>query len=139
MNAQGGPPFITDDPATPGNRQWEINLGLVGNHNPAHSSYQAPNIDFNYGWGDRIQLMYAPSLAVATDENQTVELYRRGVRGIAWHRLWLAGHPNGVVPSPRSFCVSICLWSQGCRLQAGHASCSKATGAARESPFPTGK
>jgi len=26
-HSQGGPPFITDDPGTPGNRHWEINLG----------------------------------------------------------------------------------------------------------------
>jgi hypothetical protein len=69
--AQGGPPFITDDPGTPGNRQWEINLGWIGNHNPAHASYQLPNVDINYGWGNRIQLMYSPYLAVATDENNT--------------------------------------------------------------------
>ena len=71
--AQGGPPFFTDDPGTPGNRQWEINLGTVANHNPAHSTYQVPNIDINYGWGDRIQLMYSPSLAVATDEHNTTK------------------------------------------------------------------
>jgi hypothetical protein len=69
--AQGGPPFITDDPGTPGNRQWEINVGFTGSHNPAHSSYQTPNLDINYGWGDRIQLMVSPYLAVATDENKT--------------------------------------------------------------------
>ena len=55
---QGGPPFITDDPGTPGNRQWEINVGWIGNHNPGLAYYQLPNIDINYGWGDRIQLMY---------------------------------------------------------------------------------
>ena len=27
--AQGGPPFRSDDPATPGNKHWEINMGLV--------------------------------------------------------------------------------------------------------------
>ncbi len=70
-HAQGGPPFITDDPGTPGNRQWEINLGAIASHNPAHSSYQLPNIDINYGWGDRIQLMYSPYLAAATDEHNT--------------------------------------------------------------------
>jgi hypothetical protein len=69
--AQGGPPFITDDPGTPGNRQWEINLGVIANHNPGLAYYQVPNIDMNYGWGNRIQLMYSPSLAVATDENNT--------------------------------------------------------------------
>lgn len=71
MLAQGGPPFITDDPGTPGNRQWEINLAATAIHNPGQSYYQMPSIDMNYGWGDRIQLMYSPSLAVATDEHNT--------------------------------------------------------------------
>lgn len=69
--AQGGPPFITDDPGTPGNGRWEINLGAIADHNPGLSYYQVPNIDINYGWGDRIQLMYSPSLAAATDANDT--------------------------------------------------------------------
>ena len=25
--AQGGPPFISDDPDTPGNHHWEVNMG----------------------------------------------------------------------------------------------------------------
>ena len=70
-SAQGGPPFITDDPGTPGNRHWEINLGWIGDHNPGLAYYQLPNIDINYGWGDRIQLMFSPYLAAATDENNT--------------------------------------------------------------------
>jgi hypothetical protein len=70
-HAQGGPPFITDDPGTPGNRHWEINLGWVGSHNPANASYQVPDFDINYGWGDRIQLKYEVAIAAATDENNT--------------------------------------------------------------------
>ena len=69
--AQGGPPFITDDPGTPGNRHWEINLGWTGFHNPGASSYQLPDIDINYGLGDRIQLKYELPLAAVTDENNT--------------------------------------------------------------------
>ena len=96
-HAQGGPPFITDDPGTPGNRQWEINVGFIGNHNPAHASYQLPNIDINYGWGDRIQLMYSPYLAAATDENNTTRTgLGESVFGVKWryfehHR---AGEPK---------------------------------------------
>lgn len=83
--AQGGPPFITDDPGTPGNRQWEINVGFLGSHNPANSSYQTPNIDINYGWGDRIQLMASPYLAVATDENNTTRAgLGESLLGIKW-------------------------------------------------------
>jgi len=70
-HAQGGPPFISDDPGTPGNKQWEVNVGWVGSHNPGHSSYQLPDFDFNYGLGNRIQLKYEVALAAATDENNT--------------------------------------------------------------------
>ena len=55
-HAQGGPPFITDDPAPPGNHHWEINFGWIANHNPGQSYYQIPDVDMNYGWGNRIQL-----------------------------------------------------------------------------------
>jgi hypothetical protein len=34
LHAQGGPPFITDDPGTPGNKHWEINLGWIADHSP---------------------------------------------------------------------------------------------------------
>lgn len=70
-HAQGGPPFITDDPGTPGNRHWEINLGWIGNHNPGQAYYELPDFDINYGWGDRIQLKYELPIAAATDQNNT--------------------------------------------------------------------
>lgn len=65
--AQGGPPFITDDPGTPGNHHWEINFGWIGNHNPGQSFYQIPDVDMNYGWGDRVQLKYELPLAAGTN------------------------------------------------------------------------
>jgi hypothetical protein len=84
-HAQGGPPFITDDPGTPGNRQWEINVGWVGNHNPGSSSYQLPDIDMNYGWGDRIQLKYEVPLAAVTDQNNTTRAgLGQSFPGIKW-------------------------------------------------------
>ena len=95
--AQGGPPFITDDPGTPGNRHLEINFGWMANHNPAHAGYNVPNFDFNYGWGDRIQLKYETPLAVATDENNTTRAgLGESLLGIKWrpyehHR---AGEPK---------------------------------------------
>jgi len=54
--AQGGPPMITDDPGTPGNRHWEINLAVAFQHFPDETSYDAPVIDLNYGVGEHIQL-----------------------------------------------------------------------------------
>ena len=58
VRAQGGPPFRTDDPETPGNREWEINLASLGDRNPIEGQYAIPNFDFNYGLGERIQLKY---------------------------------------------------------------------------------
>lgn len=62
--AQAGPPFRTDDPETPGNHHWEINFGWIGDRNPHEGSYSVPDIDINYGLGDRIQLKYELPIAV---------------------------------------------------------------------------
>ena len=66
---QGGPPFRTDDPGTPGNRHWEVNVGLIGNRNPSEGSYSIPNLDINYGLGDRIQLKYELPLTFQETRN----------------------------------------------------------------------
>jgi hypothetical protein len=68
--AQAGPPFRTDDPETPGNKHWEINFGWIGDRNPAAGAYQVPDLDINYGLGDRIQLKY--ELPVAIEENRVL-------------------------------------------------------------------
>ncbi len=62
--AQGGPPFRTDDPETPGNQHWEINFGWIGDRNPGAGAYQVPDFDINYGLGDRIQLKYEIPIAI---------------------------------------------------------------------------
>lgn len=55
---QGGPPYYTNDPGTPGPLNWEINLGympfLYGDQANTHS----PDVDINFGLGERIQLTY---------------------------------------------------------------------------------
>ncbi len=67
--AQGGPPFITDDPGTPGNHHWEINFGWTANHNPGQSYYEIPDADMNYGWGDRVQLKWELPIVAGTDSS----------------------------------------------------------------------
>lgn len=62
--SQGGPPFLSDDPDTPGNRHWEVNLGFIGDRSPSGGSYSTPDIDINYGIGDRIQLKYETPLSM---------------------------------------------------------------------------
>jgi hypothetical protein len=56
--AQGGPPLLTDDPGTPGNRHWEINVGFTFDRSRSALDFETPRIDFNYGLGERIQLKY---------------------------------------------------------------------------------
>jgi hypothetical protein len=56
--AQGGPPYYTTDPGTPGNHNWEINLGYMPFLYKSQSLSHIPDVDINYGIGDRIQLTY---------------------------------------------------------------------------------
>jgi len=48
--------MITDDPGTPGDGKFEINLALAFEHRPSVTTADSPAIDINYGVGDRIQL-----------------------------------------------------------------------------------
>jgi hypothetical protein len=63
--SQGGPPYRSDDPDTPGNGHWEINMGFIGERNSFAGSYDLPNLDINYGVGNRIQLKYEVPLSLA--------------------------------------------------------------------------
>ncbi|MFZ1219363.1 MAG: hypothetical protein WAO00_08715, partial [Chthoniobacterales bacterium] len=45
-----------DDPGTPGDGKFEINLAIAFERRPNESAFNAPAIDINYGVGDRIQL-----------------------------------------------------------------------------------
>ncbi|MFS8063995.1 MAG: hypothetical protein ACMG5Z_05340 [Luteimonas sp.] len=58
---QGGPPLITNDPDTPGDGHWEINLAATGARAAGTWQFAIPDIDVNYGLGERIQLsLHAP-------------------------------------------------------------------------------
>jgi len=56
--AQGGPPMLTDDPDTPGNKHWEINAAFIESDMRSEKARDFPHIDFNYGLGDQVQLKY---------------------------------------------------------------------------------
>ena len=58
LAGQGGPPMVTDDPGTPGNNKWEINVAWTVQRTPGLTEIELPQIDANYGIGDRIQLNY---------------------------------------------------------------------------------
>ena len=56
--AQGGPPYYTNDPGTPGHLNWEINIGYMPFLYSDQSISHTPDVDINFGVGDRIQLTY---------------------------------------------------------------------------------
>jgi hypothetical protein len=53
-----GPPLLTDDPGTPGNNNWEINMAFTVDRRHNEIFYETPVLDFNYGVGEHIQLKY---------------------------------------------------------------------------------
>jgi len=55
---QAGPPLLTDDPGTPGDGHWEINLAFTVVNRRSQILFEAPLLDINYGLGERIQLKY---------------------------------------------------------------------------------
>jgi hypothetical protein len=109
--AQGGPPFITDDPGTPGNKHWEIDFGWIADHNPGNAYYETPDIDMNYGWGDRIQLKYELPMAVYTDPNNTTRSgLGESLIGVKWRPY--EHHHAGDAPSDENMDFSIGTYPQ---------------------------
>ena len=56
--AQGGPPMLTDDPATPGSGRLEINTAYLERRSQTDRLRSFPHVDFNFGLGDNIQFKY---------------------------------------------------------------------------------
>ena len=50
--------MLTDDPGTPGDGHWEINIATLSEHSGDTSTYALPLLDINYGVGDRLQLKF---------------------------------------------------------------------------------
>ena len=65
--------MITDDPGTPGNGKFEINLAIAFDRRPNEFSVDVPAFDLNYGVGEHIQLTLqtAPVLLKRTDHGAT--------------------------------------------------------------------
>jgi hypothetical protein len=86
--AQAGPPFLTNDPGTPGNANWEINLAAAQTIERGIGIYQLPQIDLNYGLGDRIQLTYEiPYLVQSSDGAPRQSGWSNSYPGIKWRFL----------------------------------------------------
>jgi hypothetical protein len=71
--AQGGPPLLTDDPGTPGNGNWEFNIGFTQDVTPDLHTFAMPVFDLNYGLGPRLQLNYQVPYALVGDQGQPLQ------------------------------------------------------------------
>jgi len=86
--AQGGPPLITNDPGTPGSKNWEINLGFMPILTNHANQLQVPQIDLNYGLGNRIQLTYeVPFVWQSSDGQPNATGWSNAFPGIKWRFL----------------------------------------------------
>jgi hypothetical protein len=94
VRGEGGPPMITDDPGTPGNGNWEINLAWLGDHDAGATTQNAPLLDLNYGLGARIQLKYeVPWLLVHAADGVSAAGLGDSLAGVKW-RFYDTGDPQ---------------------------------------------
>jgi len=56
IRTPGGPRFFTNDPGTPGSYNREINIAYMPFYSSNQSVSHAPDLDINFGLGQRIQL-----------------------------------------------------------------------------------
>ena len=86
--SQGGPPFATDDPGTPGNRKWEVNLAFTMETRARERTFETPLLDVNYGMGDRIQLkVEIPWIVQRTEGAGTDTGWGNALFGVKWRFL----------------------------------------------------
>jgi hypothetical protein len=84
-HADAGPPYLTNDPGTPGSANWEINIGSMQSIERGVASYQLPQIDVNFGVGDRIQLTYEiPYVLQTRDGAPTASAWSNAYPGVKW-------------------------------------------------------
>ena len=90
-HAQGGPPYLTNDPGTPGDSNWEINLAVAPTVSRAAATYQIPQVDLNYGLGDRVQLtLEVPYVVQQISGAPSHSGWSNAYPGIKW-RFWDQG------------------------------------------------
>jgi hypothetical protein len=85
VRAQAGPPFLSNDPGTPGDGNWEINLGVVPLSEHQISNTQLPQLDANLGVGERLQLTYEVPYVFASATGEPEHSgWGNSVFGVKW-------------------------------------------------------
>jgi hypothetical protein len=92
---QGGPPVIGDDPGTPGNGKWEVNISYPYVQTARTTAMDLPYLDLNYGLGDHIELSYLGGLLIGkTNDSGWQTGWDDSLVGVKWR--FLDQDPNGV-------------------------------------------
>lgn len=91
LQAQGSPPFFTDDAATLSKSQWELDLGVATERaRTGDRSWEMPSADLAYGLTDRIELEYGTSwVGVRPVDESSKSGLGHSVVGVKWRFLEL--------------------------------------------------
>jgi hypothetical protein len=87
VHAQAGPPFLTNDPGTPGPGDWEINVASMQTVARGRASYQVPQLDLNFGLGETIQLTYEIPFVLQAGGQPVHGGWGNGYPGVKWRFL----------------------------------------------------
>jgi hypothetical protein len=119
-HAQGGPPMLTDDPATPGPGHWEVNVAATAAHRHASTEGESPLLDINYGVGERIQLKYEVPWVSQREDGETHSGLGNSLLGVKWrfydageHAWQISTYPQVEVHNPGSRSVERGLAEEG--------------------------
>jgi hypothetical protein len=82
--ADAGPPMVTDDPGTPGDGRFEINVATLLNRSSDSKLIQLPLLDVNYGVGDRLQLKVETPWLIAKDSTGATSGQGNVLLGVKW-------------------------------------------------------
>ena len=104
--AQGGPPFVTDDPEPPPPGGWEINLPFILERTPGTTDMNAPLFDFNYGLPNVQLKLEVPVAIVHEDSSGTAIGAGDLLLGVKWRflndersQLQLGVYPQLLLPT----------------------------------------
>lgn len=79
------PASAVEDTATPGAGRWEINFDAAGGRATGGWQVAAPDADFNYGWGDSLQLTLGlPRLTVRESGHESKSGWGNATAGVKW-------------------------------------------------------
>jgi hypothetical protein len=85
LRAEGSPPLITDDPGTPGNGRWEIDVGVSTERRSGVQVSELPLLDVAYGLGDSVELNAELPFLVEHEEGQSqLSGFGRSAVSVKW-------------------------------------------------------